>query len=134
MPMYEYQCPKGHRFEKIEKFTAAPVQKCPQCGAKAERQISRSAVKFKGSGWYVTDYGGKSSSGESANTDKTASSESSGDSNSKTELKAAANSDSKGAAKTDAKSESKPTKSGDGKSGDGKSSSSKPRSSSKGKD
>ena len=134
MPMYEYQCLKGHRFEKIEKFTAAPVQKCPQCGAKAERQISRSAVKFKGSGWYVTDYGGKSSSGESANTDKAASSDSSSDSNSKTESKADAKGDSKEVAKTDSKSESKSPKSGDGKSGDGKSSSSKSRASSKGKD
>ena len=129
MPMYEYQCPKGHRFEKIEKFSAAPIQKCPQCGAKAERQISRSAVKFKGSGWYVTDYGGKSSSGESANTDKTAPSDSSGDSSSKGESKADSKGDSKEVAKTEAKSESKAVKSGDSKS-----SSSKTRSSSKGKE
>jgi putative FmdB family regulatory protein len=58
VPLYEYECSKcHHRFEKIEKVSASEVQKCPQCGGKAQRQISRSAIQFKGSGWYVTDYG-----------------------------------------------------------------------------
>ena len=60
MPLYEYECAKcGHRFEKIEKVTAATRQKCPRCGAKAERLPSSPAIMFKGSGWYVTDYAGK---------------------------------------------------------------------------
>lgn len=62
MPLYEYKCDKcGHRFELIEKHSASEVKKCPKCGAKAPRQISASGIQFKGSGWYVTDYGGKSS-------------------------------------------------------------------------
>lgn len=68
MPLYEYECSKGHRFEKIEPVTAKTVQKCPKCGARAERLLAAPAIQFKGSGWYVTDYAGKksSSSGESA--------------------------------------------------------------------
>ena len=66
MPLYEYKCDKcGHRFEKIEKHSASEIKKCPKCGANAPRQISASGIQFKGSGWYVTDYGGKSSSGPS---------------------------------------------------------------------
>lgn len=69
MPLYEYKCVKcGHRFEKIESVGASETKKCPQCGAKAERQLTAPAIQFKGSGWYVTDYAGKNSasaSGES---------------------------------------------------------------------
>ena len=63
MPLYEYKCEKcGHRFEKIEKHSASEVKKCPKCGASAPRQLSAPGIQFKGSGWYVTDYSGKSSS------------------------------------------------------------------------
>ena len=60
MPLYEYQCAKcGHRFEKIESFSAPETKKCPKCGGKAERLLAAPAIQFKGSGWYVTDYAGK---------------------------------------------------------------------------
>ncbi|MGH9682409.1 MAG: FmdB family zinc ribbon protein [Candidatus Acidiferrales bacterium] len=63
MPLYEYKCIKcGHRFEKIENVSAPETRKCPKCGAKAERMASAPAIQFKGTGWYVTDYGGKASS------------------------------------------------------------------------
>lgn len=62
MPLYEYKCVKcGHGFEKIENHSASPTKKCPRCGGRAERQISSSAIQFKGSGWYVTDYASKAS-------------------------------------------------------------------------
>ena len=62
MPLYEYKCAKcAHQFEKIEKHDAPTTQKCPKCGAKAERMISAAGIQFKGSGWYVTDYKGKNS-------------------------------------------------------------------------
>jgi len=59
MPTYEYKCPKcGTKFEEFQKITAKPVAKCPKCGAKAERQLSGGAgLVFKGSGFYITDYG-----------------------------------------------------------------------------
>ncbi len=63
MPLYEYQCKKcGHRFEKIQKFSDAPVKKCPVCGGAVEQLLSAPAVRFKGSGWYATDYARKGSS------------------------------------------------------------------------
>jgi putative FmdB family regulatory protein len=58
MPLYEYQCTKcHHRFERIQKFSDPPITKCPECGRKVEQLLSAPAVQFKGSGWYVTDYG-----------------------------------------------------------------------------
>ena len=60
MPLYEYQCKKcKHKFEKIQKFSDRPVKKCPECGSPVEKIMHAPAVQFKGSGWYVTDYGGK---------------------------------------------------------------------------
>jgi putative FmdB family regulatory protein len=62
LPLYEYKCVKcGHRFEKIESVTASETKKCPKCGARAPRMASAPAIQFKGSGWYVNDYGGKKS-------------------------------------------------------------------------
>ncbi len=66
MPLYEYECKKcGHRFEKIQLYSDKMVKKCPECGGQVEQMISAPAVQFKGSGWYATDYGGKSKSGGS---------------------------------------------------------------------
>jgi putative FmdB family regulatory protein len=58
MPTYEYRCPDGHVFEKFQKMTEKPRAKCPVCGKPAVRQISGGAgLVFKGSGFYITDYG-----------------------------------------------------------------------------
>ena len=54
MPVYEYRCSKGHEYERTESFSAPTRQKC-DCGATANRLISRPAVIFKGSGFYSTD-------------------------------------------------------------------------------
>lgn len=61
MPLYEYRCKAcGHQFEKIQSFSAPEEKECPVCKGEVERLISAPAVQFKGSGWYVTDYAGKS--------------------------------------------------------------------------
>jgi putative FmdB family regulatory protein len=72
MPLYEYQCSAcAHRFERIVKFSDAPLKTCPQCGKDAiEQMISAPAVQFKGSGWYVTDYARKSSAPASSSSAK----------------------------------------------------------------
>lgn len=58
MPTYEYQCPEGHLFEKFQKITDKPRAKCPTCGKAAARKISGGAgLVFRGSGFYITDYG-----------------------------------------------------------------------------
>src|SRR5471030_634315 len=60
MPTYEFRCPTGHEFEKFYRsISGAPSEvACPTCGKKAERQISAGGgFVFKGSGFYITDYG-----------------------------------------------------------------------------
>jgi putative FmdB family regulatory protein len=58
MPTYEYQCPEGHVFDKLQKMTDKSRAKCPVCGKTATRKISGGAgLVFKGSGFYITDYG-----------------------------------------------------------------------------
>ena len=58
MPTYEYQCPEGHRFEKFQKMTDKARAKCPTCGKPGARLISGGAgLVFRGSGFYITDYG-----------------------------------------------------------------------------
>ena len=71
MPLYEYACEAcAHRFEVIQKFSDAPISVCPKCGGAVQKLLSSPAIQFKGSGFYLTDYGrgtGSKSEG-SANT------------------------------------------------------------------
>lgn len=92
MPLYEYRCKNcGHQFEKLQSFSAPDEKECPVCHGLLERLISASAIQFKGSGWYATDYASKSR---------------------RSEMKASADGDSKSSeTKSDAKSSD--TKSGD---------------------
>ena len=58
MPLYEYECLKcGGRFEEIQKFSDEPFKEHPGCGGKVKKLLSAPAIQFKGTGWYVTDYG-----------------------------------------------------------------------------
>ena len=60
MPLYEYQCSScSHRFELLQKFSDEPAKVCVRCGGPVVRLLSSPAIQFKGTGWYVTDYGGK---------------------------------------------------------------------------
>ena len=63
MPLYEYECDAcGQRFEVIRKFSDPPLETCARCGKSPIRRLQSSpAFQFKGTGWYVTDYAGKSS-------------------------------------------------------------------------
>ena len=65
MPLYEYECEAcGNRFERIQKFSDPPVEECPKCGEKRVRKLlSSPAIQFKGTGWYITDYARKGSTG-----------------------------------------------------------------------
>ena len=57
MPTYEYRCPSGHRFERVQRMSEKPKAECPECGENAERILSAGAgFLFKGSGFYTTDY------------------------------------------------------------------------------
>jgi putative FmdB family regulatory protein len=59
MPLYEFRCPTGHDFEKFYRsISSAPSEeKCPECGLLAARVMSAAGLVFKGSGFYITDYG-----------------------------------------------------------------------------
>jgi putative FmdB family regulatory protein len=67
VPLYEYRCKNcGHQFEKLQSFSAPEEKECPVCHGPVEKLISTSALQFKGSGWYVNDYAGKSRSMKAA--------------------------------------------------------------------
>jgi putative FmdB family regulatory protein len=70
MPLYEFRCPDGHDFEKFYRSigSAAAEEKCPVCGKVAVRLMSTAGLVFKGSGFYITDYGkdGKKAEREAA--------------------------------------------------------------------
>ena len=98
MPLYEYLCENGHRFEKIQKFSDPLIVACPTCGAPVQKLMSSPAFQFKGSGWYITDYAKK----DSAGTEKgEAKADGAGD------AKAGTKGDAKADTKTETKSESK---------------------------
>jgi len=90
MPTYDYECPKGHRFEVFQKMTDEPGADCPECGAPASRKISGGAgFLFKGDGFYITnhrsdEYKKKASQEAGTSSDKPAKSKGDGASKSKT--------------------------------------------------
>ncbi len=96
MPIYEYRCTNGHRFEVMQRIADDALTECEVCGAAATRVLHPVAIHFKGSGFYSTDYGrGKKSA---------ASSESSSDGKSKDDSKGSSDSKpAESASKTEAK-------------------------------
>jgi putative FmdB family regulatory protein len=134
MPTYEFRCPSGHSFERFYRKMSDAVTEleCPVCGKVATRQLSGGAgLVFKGSGFYLTDYGRNAhrndGGGATASSEKTGSSESKSESSSgesKTESKAESSKPApasggeskggdkggeKGSSKSDASTASKPT-------------------------
>ncbi|HEY1339970.1 MAG TPA: FmdB family zinc ribbon protein [Bryobacteraceae bacterium] len=96
MPLYEYNCRRcGKTFEVRQKFSDEPLTVHEECGGEVERLISPPALQFKGSGWYVTDYAGKSNG--------------SGKKEPKTETKSDTKSETKSESKPTAKPETKST-------------------------
>lgn len=57
MPIYEFVCLDcDNQFEKIQSFSSISTPNCPTCESQdVARQMSRPAIHFKGSGWYITD-------------------------------------------------------------------------------
>lgn len=58
MPIYEYECKAcGHRLEKLQKVSAAPLADCPACERpELARLISAAGFRLAGGGWYETDF------------------------------------------------------------------------------
>ncbi|MGD0771895.1 MAG: FmdB family zinc ribbon protein [Candidatus Solibacter sp.] len=116
MPLYDYQCHQcGETFEVRQKFADAVLTVHEGCGGELERLISLPALQFKGTGWYITDYGrnGKTpaagSNGKSeSKSDSQGESKSESKPESKSEAKAESKSESKAESKSKSKSENKP--------------------------
>jgi len=73
LPLYAYRCTKcNHKFEKIQNFSAEPELVCPQCQGLLERPLTAPGLSFKGAGWYVNDYAGKSSAHTATDTESPA--------------------------------------------------------------
>ena len=115
MPIYEYRCENGHQFEVMQRMSDDPVTKCEVCGAEVQRVFHPSAVHFKGSGFYNTDYGTRNRSREMKEAKESSSKSDSGSSSS-------SSSDSKSNSNSDGGSSSKSSDSGSsGSSGSNKS-------------
>jgi putative FmdB family regulatory protein len=62
MPTYEYVCKScGHLFEIVQSMRDEPLRECPECGGELRKVFAPPAISFKGSGFYATDHGKKSS-------------------------------------------------------------------------
>ncbi len=71
MPIYEYQCDSCGRIEEaLQRFSDKPLTTCKHCSGKLHKLISQSAFHLKGTGWYVTDYAGKTNQASKKSDDK----------------------------------------------------------------
>lgn len=115
MPTYEFRCPQGHEFEKFYRSIGGAEARasCPQCGQPAERMMSAAGFAFKGSGFYLTDYGKNAHRG----TDPSSGAPAGGGEGASAESKSETTSD----AKSETKSETKPDTKRDTKSETGSS-------------
>jgi putative FmdB family regulatory protein len=103
MPLYDYRCEKcGEVFEVRQSFSDPTLTVHEACGGNVKRMISVPALQFKGTGWYVTDYG-RGGKTPATNGKSEASSESKSEpakTESKTETKSEPKSETKPAAKS----------------------------------
>jgi len=76
MPIYEYECTKcGRVSEAMQRFSDPPLAECTECHGGLRKLISMSTFHLKGSGWYVTDYSGKSQTASTTKTESATSTE-----------------------------------------------------------
>jgi putative FmdB family regulatory protein len=101
LPLYPYRCTQcGHKFEKIQSFSAEPETECPKCNGRLERPLTAPGLQFKGAGWYVNDYAPKTSSSSSEGTKSESKTDSKTDT--KTETKTETKAHTEGASATPA--------------------------------
>ena len=108
MPRYDYECGTCHHtFELRQSFDSETTAECPNCQNVSHRKFHSVPVMFKGSGWYVNDYGKRGSSSDTSSDSKD-SSEDKSESKPKSESKSDSSTDPKPKSekKSDTKSDS----------------------------
>ena len=82
MPTYEFRCPDGTIVERVFKMSDVPAEiPAPDGSGMAVRIVSAGAgLHFKGSGFYITDYGKDGKKDQRAQSDKATSDAAKGDS------------------------------------------------------
>lgn len=88
MPTYQYRCKQcGDEFEKVQTFSDESTPKCPTCGTRSKKNVSKVfgqvGISFKGTGFYKNDHRAKKSKSSEGTTTSTSSD--SGSSSSKSE-------------------------------------------------
>ncbi len=70
MPIYEFRCTRCNaHLEVFQKLSDKQPTRCRKCKGRLEKLVSKSAIQFKGAGWYVTDYARKGSVAEKVETE-----------------------------------------------------------------
>ncbi len=118
MPLYEYQCAScGSVTEVIQSYSDEPMTTCESCGGALKKLLSSPGFHFKGSGWYVSDYGrggsGKRGGSEGEGSDSKDSKESKESKDSKDAKDAKDGSPAKGAGDSGSSKPAAPSSSGD---------------------
>ncbi len=103
MPLYEYRCRQCERhFDRLERASEPRDGACPHCGGAASRLLGAPALQFKGSGWYVNDYG-KGNGPQPTNTDTPAPVSKDSSSETTTETETGTKTETKSAKKSESK-------------------------------
>ena len=59
MPTYVYEREDGSTFEIQQRISEDALEECPETNQKVKRVIQPAGLSFKGSGWYVNEYGNR---------------------------------------------------------------------------
>ena len=118
MPLYEYQCAScGSVTEVIQSYSDELMTTCESCGGALKKLLSSPGFHFKGSGWYVSDYGrggsGKRESSEGEGSDSKESKDSRDSKDAKESKDARDGSPAKGAGDSGSAKPAAPSSSGD---------------------
>ena len=119
MPIYELACKEcGNQYERIVSFSSAVLPACPACASvEVSRLLSKPAIHFKGSGWYITD-SKKEDEKKKAAAQKADSNGSAADKSTESEsTESESTGESKSESKSDTKAESKSSSASESKSG-----------------
>ena len=88
MPIYEYECSAcGEIEEAFQKMSDSPLTECSKCKGNLKKLVSHSSFHLKGSGWYVTDYGGAKGGSKSNPKDSSSNNSAKTNSSAKTDKK-----------------------------------------------